>query len=99
VAFVGGYALLTLGIGTRVVVSHGGHASTEERVLLSVPALAALALALLVRALGPVFDPERTTLHNGAAAALAVAAFGLWLGGAWPRVRRTRRGAGLITPG
>ena len=91
VAFVGGYALLTLGIGTRVVVSHGGHANTEERVLLSGPALAALALALLVRALGPPFDPARVTLHHALAAALGVVAFGLWLAGAWPRVWRTRR--------
>lgn len=91
VAFVGGYALLTLGIGTRVVVSHGGHANSEERVLLSGPALAALALALLVRALGPPFDPDRVTLHHAVSAALGAAAFALWLAGAWPRVRRTRR--------
>ncbi len=96
VAFVGGYALLTLGIGTRVVVSHGGHAGSEERVLLSGPALASLVLALLVRALGPVFDPARLTLHHAVAAALAVGAFSLWLLGAWPRVRYTKRA--LLNP-
>jgi uncharacterized protein involved in response to NO len=91
VAFLGGYALLTLGIGTRVVVSHGGHANTEERVLLSAPALVALALALAVRVIAPLLDPARATLHHAVAAGLASLAFALWLRGAWPRVRRTRQ--------
>ncbi len=98
VAFVGGYALLTLGIGTRVVVSHGGHANTEERALLSTPALGALGLALLVRALGPVLWPTRIALHHGLAAALGVLAFCLWLAAAWPRVRRTRKKVELVQP-
>lgn len=96
VAFAGGYALLTLGIGTRVVVSHGRHANTEERVLLSAPALTALALALLVRALGPPFDPVRATLHHAVAGALGALAFALWLAGAWPRVRRTRQASPVL---
>jgi uncharacterized protein involved in response to NO len=90
VAFAGGYALLTLGIGTRVVVSHGGHAMTEERVVLSWWAVAALAVATLLRALGPVFDPERTTLHQAVAAGLAALALVGWFGAAWPRIRRAR---------
>jgi uncharacterized protein involved in response to NO len=90
VAFSGGYALLTLGIGTRVVVSHGGHAMGEERVVLSWSAVAALLLATLIRALAPVLDPERASLHHGVAAALAVVALGGWLLAAWPRIRRAR---------
>jgi len=90
VAFVGGYVLLTLGIGTRVVVSHGGHAMSEEGSVLSWWAVAALAAAALVRALGPTFDPERTTLHQAVAAALAVVALGGWFLAAWPRLRRNR---------
>ena len=90
VAFVGGYALLTLGIGTRVVVSHGGHAMNEEGGVLSWWAVAALGGALLVRALGPTFDPARTALHQGVAAALAVLALLGWFVAAWPRIRRTR---------
>ena len=90
VAFAGGYALLTLGIGTRVVVSHGGHAMTEERVVLSWWAVAALAVATLLRALGPVFDPERTVLHQAVAAALAALALTGWFVAAWPRIRRAR---------
>ena len=90
VAFVGGYVLLTLGIGTRVVVSHGGHAMAEEGAVLSWWAVSALAAATLLRALGPTFDPERTALHNGTAAGLAVLALGGWFVAAWPRLRRTR---------
>ena len=89
-AFAGGYALLTLGIGTRVVVSHGGHAMSEESVVLSWWAVAALAAATLLRALGPVFDPLRTTLHHAIAAGLAVLALSGWFVAAWPRIRRTR---------
>ncbi len=96
VAFVGGYALLTLGIGTRVVVSHGGHAMTEERVVLTRTVVTALLTAVLVRALGPVFDPTRIALHHAAASLLALTAFALWLAGAWPRVRRTRRRSTLV---
>jgi uncharacterized protein involved in response to NO len=90
VAFVGGYVLLTLGIGTRVVVSHGGHAMSEEGSVLSWWAVAALAAAALVRALGPTFDPQRTTLHQAVAATLAVLALGGWFLAAWPRLRHTR---------
>jgi uncharacterized protein involved in response to NO len=90
VAFAGGYALLTLGIGTRVVVSHGGHAMAEESSVLSGTAVGALLAATLVRALGPLLDPARTTAYHALAAALAALAFALWLLRAWPRLRRTR---------
>ena len=90
VAFVGGYVLLTLGIGTRVVVSHGGHAMPEEGAVLSWWAVAALVAAALLRALGPTFDPEHASLHQGVAAALALLALGGWFLAAWPRIRRTR---------
>ncbi len=97
VAFVGGYALLTLGIGTRVVVSHGGHPMTDEKLVLSALALGALALATLVRAFGPAFDPAHATLQHMLAAALGTLAFGAWLAAAWPRLRHTRRA--LLMPG
>ena len=90
VAFAGGYALLTLGIGTRVVVSHGGHAMSEEDVVLSALAVQALVAAALVRSLGPVLDPTHATQHHAVAAALAIVALGGWLLAAWPRLRRTR---------
>ena len=97
VAFVGGYALLTLGIGTRVVVSHGGHAMTEERAVLTGAVVTLLGGALIVRALGPVADPARLVFHHATASVLAMLAFALWLTGAWPRVWRTRKGPALIS--
>lgn len=89
--FVGGYALLTLGIATRVVVSHGGHPMTDEAVVLSRLAVGALLLATLVRTLGPALDPGHATLQHVLAAGLAVVALGAWLAGAWPRLLRMRR--------
>ena len=97
VAFVGGYTLLTLGIGTRVVVSHGGHAMSEERLLLSATALVALALAALVRVFGPPLDPAHATLQHMLAATLACVAFVAWMAAAWPRVRHTR--TPMLMPG
>jgi uncharacterized protein involved in response to NO len=96
VAFAGGYALLTLGIGTRVVVSHGGHAMAEESSVLPGTAVGALLAATLVRALGPLLDPARATAYHALAAALAALSFALWLLRAWPKLRRTR--AALIVP-
>ena len=98
VAFVGGYALLTLAIATRVVVSHGGHARSEERVVLTTVGTSALLLATLVRALGPTFDPDHTGAHHALAAALGALAFAAWLRGAWPRVRRIRTTLGVVPP-
>jgi uncharacterized protein involved in response to NO len=97
-AFVGGYALLTLGIATRVVVSHGGHAMAEESHVLSGLALGALALATLLRTLGPALDPGHATLLNGVAAALGALAFAAWFAAAWPRLRRTRRALLMPAP-
>lgn len=91
IAFIGGYALLTLGIGTRVVVSHGGHAHSEERAVLGGAVVALLVLAGLVRVAGPWADPAHLGLHHMLAALLAVTALSLWLARAWPRVRHTRR--------
>jgi uncharacterized protein involved in response to NO len=98
VAFVGGYTLLTLAIATRVVVSHGGHARSEERVVLTWAGVVALLAAALVRALGPALDPEHTGAHHALAATLGTVALVLWLRGAWPRVRRTRANTTVLAP-
>lgn len=97
VAFVGGFALLTLAIGSRVVVSHGGHARVEERVVLSALPVGALVLAAAVRALAPALDPAHATHHHALAAILGVIAFAGWLAPAWPRLRHTKRA--LMMPG
>ena len=97
-AFVGGYALLTLGIATRVVVSHGGHAMAEERQVLSAFALAALALAGLVRTLGPAFAPAHDIAIHLLAATLGAVAVATWLAAAWPRIRHPRRAPITLGP-
>jgi uncharacterized protein involved in response to NO len=51
VTFIGGFALLTIGIGTRVIVAHGGHALSLERRVLSVPWLSLFLAALTLRVL------------------------------------------------
>jgi uncharacterized protein involved in response to NO len=96
VVFVGGYGLLTMSIATRVVVSHGGHALREERVLLGAPALACLGLALVARVAGGEVDPRLATALAVAGIAWAMA-WSLWLAAALPRVRRTRHA--LMMPG
>ena len=99
VAFVGGYALLTLGIASRVVVSHGGHPMPEESRLLSGLALGALSLAALTRALGPAFDPAHAIAVHALAATFGTLAFMAWFAAAWPRLRRTRRAVLMPGPG
>lgn len=90
VVFVGGYGLLTLAIATRVVVSHGGHEMREEGRVLGPAAVAAVALALVLRVAGDGASPEALR-RDGLAAAAWIFAWGWWLAFAWPRVRHTRR--------
>lgn len=77
VTFIGGFALLTIGIGTRVVVSHGGHALELERRVLDAPWL-----TLFLAALASRVASDHATRHvAGAWAASAVlwmAACGWW---------------------
>lgn len=85
VVFVGGFALLTLGIGTRVVISHGRHGLPAERAVLTPAVVVLLALALVLR-LAAEFAGARG-LHLLAGAGLAwVAAWVLWSVGAVPRI-------------
>jgi uncharacterized protein involved in response to NO len=49
VVFIGGFSLLTLGIGTRVLVSHGHHPLELERAALTPWVLSGLAFALSAR--------------------------------------------------
>ena len=97
VVFIAGYGLLTLGIGSRVVVSHGGHGLAAEARVLTRPTFALLALGLLLR-LAAEFAGERMPLVLAAAAAAWLLAWGVWLANAWPRVRRPKRVLMGITP-
>lgn len=96
IVFVGGYGLLTMSIGTRVVVSHGGHPHTDEGRVLGIGTVAALALAAVVRSGAGEADPGLAPWLAIAGALWAIA-WGLWLAGALPRVWRTKR-ADLMMP-
>jgi uncharacterized protein involved in response to NO len=87
--FGGGYGLLTLGIASRVVVSHGGHGLAAEHQVLTAPVIG-LALLAVVTRVAAGWVPGTGAMHAYAAAAVFwMLAWGLWLGAAVPRVRFT----------
>jgi uncharacterized protein involved in response to NO len=88
VTFIGGFALLTLGIGTRVVVAHGKHPLETERRILNVLVVALVALALVERLRAELFPAG--AVHALAGSGLAwLAAWLLWSARALPRLVRT----------
>lgn len=99
IVFIGGYGLLTMAIGTRVTVTHGGHDHGEEARVFTFASLALLGLALVLRLAGGDVDPTRAHALAGAAVAW-VLAWGLWLSGALPRLLRTRKpqAMGMVMP-
>ena len=91
VVFLGGFGLLTLGIGTRVVVSHGRQPLTNEGRLLAVPVLSAVGLALVLRAFAAL-APRIMVAALAASAALWSIAWVLWAVQAVPGIVAPRRG-------
>jgi hypothetical protein len=89
--FIGGFGLLTLGIGTRVVVAHGHHPLADERRTLTPWVVAAITLALLAR-LSAEWAPAHAALWLGASGASWVAGWSLWAFYALPRILRTAGG-------
>jgi uncharacterized protein involved in response to NO len=78
VMFIGGFTLLILAVGTRVVLSHGGHALTEEK--RSWPLRIGLVtgiIAMLAR-IGAPFSPESYFGHLAWAAELWIVGMGIW---------------------
>ena len=92
VVFIGGFALLTLGIGTRVVVAHGRHPIAEERVTLTPPVVAAMLVALLLR-LAAEWLPARAALLLGASGGAWMLGWIVWAWRALPRIARVRAAA------
>ncbi len=99
VMLIGGYGLLTLGIGSRVTVAHGRHAFAEETRLLTPALLVALALALATR-LGAALAPAHLFSVYALSAAFWMLAWALWAAAALPRIVRTVRpgGPGPLVP-
>lgn len=90
VVFIGGFGLLTLGIATRVVVAHGGHAMEWERRVLTPWAAGALALALVARVAGE-FLPRAYFVLLGASGVAWSAGWLLWAWRAGPLILTARR--------
>lgn len=87
VTFLGGFGLLTLGIATRVVVTHGGHPLSDERRVLNRGVVAAFALALLLRVLSEFF-PSGAARFYAASGACWILGWGAWCWNAIPRIVR-----------
>jgi uncharacterized protein involved in response to NO len=90
--FIGGFGVLTAGIGTRVVVMHGGHPPPNERRIFGLGVALALVAALAAR-LAADFMPARAAPLLGASAVLWSLAWGLWGWRAVPLIWRPRRPA------
>lgn len=78
VVFVGGFSLLVLAVGTRVVVAHRGYPRTVEtrsRILWSAGIL--VLIAALTRAAAPLTGPGFMD-HLAFAGVLWIAGFGIW---------------------
>ena len=78
VMFIGGFTLLILAVGTRVALSHGGHALTEE--FRSWPLRIGLVtgvVAMFAR-IGAPFTPDLYFAHLAWAAELWIVGVGIW---------------------
>src|SRR5262245_42006460 len=83
--FIGGFALLTLGIGTRVIVAHGRYPLTDEPRVLSPALLVAIGVTLLAR-LAAEWFPSRAMPILGVSGALWIVSWLLWAWNAAPRL-------------
>ena len=78
VMFIGGFTLLILAVGTRVVLSHGGYALTEEDRFWPLRiGLVTGVIAMLAR-IGAPFSPESYFSHLARAAAFWIPGMGIW---------------------
>jgi uncharacterized protein involved in response to NO len=87
VTFLGGFGLLTLAIGTRVVVSHGRRPLAEEARLIPIPVVVLIALALVMR-VGADFAPGDLRHAYAGSAALWILAWTWWARGAFAGTRK-----------
>lgn len=97
VVFLGGFGLLTLAIGTRVVIAHGRHGLPAERVVFTSAVAAAVLVTLLLRVSADVFAAHATFLY-GASAFAWILGWGAWAVRAIPRIVTVQASGRLITP-
>ena len=89
VMFVGGFGLITLGIGTRVVVSHGRFALETEARVLTPFVVGVIVAAVALRVLAELLLAPRNALLAASGAAWALA-WGVWSWRAVPLMLRPR---------
>jgi uncharacterized protein involved in response to NO len=87
--FLGGFGLLTLGIATRVTVSHGKHPMGDESRLFGFPVIALVIAATLVRVSAGWLPPAAQPHAYATGAALWMLAWAWWLSAALPRLLRS----------
>ena len=78
VVFMGGFTLLILAVGTRVTLSHGGHAPSAERRSWPLRIGIATGLFALLARIGAAFAPEHFFAHLGIAALAWIVGMLLW---------------------
>ncbi len=84
-----GFAFLTLGIATRVVIAHGHHPIADERRTLTPPVVATVAAAILLRLAAEWFPASATPLL-GASGAVWMLGWSAWAARTLPRIVRAR---------
>jgi uncharacterized protein involved in response to NO len=98
VTFIGGFGLLTLAIGTRVVIAHGRHGLPAEPRVLTPIVVASVLAALALRVLAEPLASAATALYGWAGAAWVVGWLA-WSAGAIPRIVRVfPPGPVLVSP-
>lgn len=90
--YVGGFGLLTMGIGTRVVVSHGKHPPNLDRRLLNAPVIVLVIAAALLRVASEFVPAWRMPLLGAAGTAWTIA-WAAWAWRAMPLILRTAGGS------
>ena len=78
IVFMGGFTLLILAVGTRVTLSHGGHALSAERRSWPLRIGIATGLFALLARIGAAFAPEHFFAHLGIAALAWIVGMLLW---------------------
>jgi uncharacterized protein involved in response to NO len=78
VTFIGGFTLLILSVGTRVILSHGGYGAAAEQRSWPLRIGLTLGLTAMLARLGAAFAPESFFEHLALAAVLWLAAIVFW---------------------
>lgn len=92
--FIGGFGLITLGIGTRVVVAHGRHPLADERRVLTPLVVTLVGVALIARLAGEWWPARAVHLFATSGAAWTLG-WMLWATRALPRIAKGAAPAAL----